>query len=166
MKLDDKKYNYILFTILIIFFLAFELIAMNLAYENFGWYLNRILYLFLFLNLIPIFLFIFNKKGSSIFSLIFIGFFIIPIQFYYANINLKLKEEGANITSFVYQEKLKTGQFPLNLSSYKYKYPRLKNHFFYRNEKKDFTVGYYVGSETSSDFHYGHKRGKWEYYDD
>ena len=162
----EKTYNYVLFVSLTIIFIILELVAMKLSYENYGWFEMCVIFIAIFINILPILFFIFNKKSVAIIILTLLFLLIVPVQLYFTNMRLKLKEEGANIVCYAYQSKLNTGNFPTNISAYKFVYPKLKNHFFYNNKKdKAFTVSYYVGT-TSTSHYYSHERGRWEYYDD
>ena len=66
MKLTEKTYNYVLFVSLTIIFIILELVAMKLSYENYGWFEMCVIFIAIFINILPILFFIFNKKSVAI----------------------------------------------------------------------------------------------------
>jgi hypothetical protein len=173
----------ILFLVLTVILILFEIIASNMAFENFGEITSGFYQLLIFVNITPILLFVFNYKKFALVALLILGIIIIPENLIVNNRLIKLKEESSNIILFAYQSKLYNGSFPKDLKNYVFKYAELEKHISYtkefvnhsenKNEMKDhFGLFYYVGTKSTSHFlmksDYGDnsKFIQWYYYPD
>jgi len=155
------------FSVLLIVLLIGEVYCAQLSYENYGWWMPPFLYLIILLNILPIILFLRKKQALAVTILATIAFLIIPNQLFLSHKYLLEREEGANITNYIYQQKLRTGKFPDNLKDYIFKYPELEDDFNYiKSDENDFEVHFSVGTTSTSHFFIHHGDGKWQYYDD
>lgn len=162
-----KSCSILSFILLLSLLISLEIYAIHLSYENYGWWMPVYLFGLTLLNIIPILFFIFRKRLVANILSILLGLLIIPNQFILQNKYLQLKEEAANITNFVYQKKMETGNFPENIKNYKYRFPELVNQIQYsKDNNNEFIVLYSVGT-TSTSHYFRHSRGNyWNYYDD
>ena len=153
--------SFVIFIILTIVLILLEIIASKMAFENFGEVTSGLYTFLIFLNIIPILLFLFNFKKTALVILVLIGIIIVPENLRLNNKLINLKEESSNIILFAYQNKIKNGYFPKNLNEYKFKYPELKEHIDYThkfiNHSKDneyindhFGLVYHVGTRNTS----------------
>ena len=166
---NSKSYEIFLFTALAIILICLEIIACELSYENYGWLMQGICYLFLLTNIIPIILYIFKKKIAALILLLLIAVITIPDEFILAYDLIKLREESANITNYAYRAKLKTGKFPDDIKAYKFKFEGLKDRIKYTKykDKDDFDVWFCVGTRSTDHFYrHSFENEKWYYYDD
>lgn len=144
-----------------------ELFCANLAFETLGEVMSA-LYLFIItINIVPLLLLIVNKRRQLALGIIFlIGFVVIPYQFYLAQKLVSLKEEAANLTTYLYDQKKSTSVYPKDISGYLFTFPELKKNFNYSRESENqFSLYYYVGSQTTSHFYHSDTK-KWGYYPD
>ncbi|GGW75091.1 hypothetical protein DFQ11_1183 [Winogradskyella epiphytica] len=154
-----------------------------MAFENFGEITSAIYHLLIFVNVIPILLFVFNFKKTALVALLILGTIIIPENLIVNNRLIKLKEETSNIILFAYQNKINNGSFPKNINGYKFKYPELKEYINYTQEfinhsenkeylKDHFGLNYHVGTRNTShmlmkdDYFDNSEYIQWYYYPD
>ena len=144
-----------------------EIFCGKLAYETLGEITSAVYFLIIAVNIIPVILIILNKqKNISIGIILFLGFMIIPCQFYLGSKLLSLKEEAANLTAYLYEQKISNNDFPKNITGYEFTSPGLKKYFNYTQKADDqFALSYYVGTPTTSHF-YNSDTKKWGYYPD
>ena len=154
--------------LLILSLLSLEIfVSFFFAYDNFGWWMPGVLIIITILNVLPILLYIFKKKIIANIITLLIGLFIVPYQLFFVVKYIKLKEEAANISNYVYQNKIENFSFPENLNNYKFKFPKLKEDIIYKKENdNEFIILYSVGTKSTSHY-FRHSRGYyWDYYDD
>jgi hypothetical protein len=147
-----------------------EIFCGKLAYETIGEIDSAVYFLIVAINLIPILLLILNKqKQLAIGIILLIGVAIVPYQLYLGNKLLALKEEAANITAYLYEQKIDNNIYPNDLSGYVFAFPALKNNFHYSdksaNDADQFDLSYYAGTADTSHF-YNSDTKKWSYYTD
>jgi hypothetical protein len=76
-----------------------------------------------------------------------------------------VKAEAANIVSWAYSERVKTGSYPKDLSNYVFLHPKYKECMqSYGSDEEGFTVIYYISSPNVS--HYYTSGKGWGYYPD
>ena len=159
--------NKFFFWISILSLIVVELFCAKLAFETIGEVASGVYFFAVLLNIIPIALLLLRKQQAVAVSVIFfIGVIIVPYQIFLGNKLLLLKEEASNITAFIYDQKIKDGNYPQNLSDYQFLHQSIKKHFDYRIESNDkFVVSFYVGTQGTSHF-YSSEIKRWEYYPD
>lgn len=147
--------------------IVLEIFCAKLAFETLGEIDSGLLLFLVALNIIPLTLLILKKhKEVAMGLLLLIALIIIPAQLCLGFKLLYLKEEAANITAFVYEQKFATGNYPNDLSSYTFSFPKLQKHFSYRKESDQaFKILYFVGTKSTSHFYYSEHK-KWSYYPD
>ena len=160
--------------ITIFFLILIEIICAKLAFHTLGEISSHMYFFVIALNSIPI-IFILKKKQEQLATatLCIIALLIIPYQLYLGNLLLSLKEEAANITAYVYEEGLDTGEYPKDLAGYIFSTEKLKNHFRYyivqshhaSNERDGFYLDYFVGTKNTSHYYQSANR-QWRYYPD
>ena len=107
-----------------------------------------------------------KREELAIGVIALIALIIVPYQFYLGGKLLHLKEEAANITAYLFEERIENGAYPQDLSGYTFTFPQLKNHFRYQPGSNDqFDLDYYVGTPNTSHY-YSSELQKWEYYPD
>jgi len=105
-------------------------------------------------------------ENLAVLVILLIGFIVVPYQLFLGNNLLALKEEAANITAYVYEQKIQTGNYPQNISNYDFAYPNTRKNFNYNlDTDNQFSLYYYVGTKSTSHF-YSSKTRKWGYYPD
>lgn len=168
MSLLKKGDSTIIFWILLFILIILETLSALLSYETIGEVTANLYFLIIFLNVIPILLFLYKRKFLAILICILIALIYVPEQIQLTNKLIKLKEEGANIVNYIYNYKIKNNEFPEDISEYVYKYTDLKKHFSYtyKANKDDFSVYFYVGSKSTSHFYIHSKGYYWDYYPD
>lgn len=144
-----------------------EIFCAKLAFETLGEITSTLYFFLIAINIIPIFLLLFNKnKHFATGIILLIGFIIVPYQLYLGNKLISLKEEAANITAFLYEQKNDNAIYPKDLSEYVFAFPELRKNFNYNQESANqFRLYYYVGTESTSHF-YNSDTKKWGYYPD
>lgn len=164
-RIIASSYFYISLLALIIIIL--EIYSAELAYENIGAIYSEIMYGVIFLNIIPILFLIFKKRLVAFLLILSIGFYIIPNQLLLAKKLILLKEEAANIVNYAYMKRIEAGDFPENISDYKFTYPKLSEGVYYqKSDTNDFEVIYHVGTKNTMHF-YRHSIGpNWYYNND
>lgn len=144
-----------------------EIFCGKLAFETLGEITSTLYFFIIAINIIPVLLLIFNKqKHLAIGIVLLIGFIIVPYQFYLGNKLISLKEEAANITAYLYEQKIDNSIYPKDISGYTFAFQELKENFNYnQGSSNQFTLYYYVGTESTSHF-YNSDTKKWGYYPD
>lgn len=144
-----------------------ELFCAKLAFETLGEVISVLYFLIIAFNIVPLLLLVFNKLKPLAFGIIFlIGFIVVPYQFYLAQKLISLKEEAANLTTWLHDQKNAHTIYPTDISGYDFTFPELKKNFDYTRESEyQFSLYYYVGSQTTSHFYHSDKK-KWGYYPD
>ncbi len=162
-KIVDKIFLWTaIFSLIVI-----EIFCAKLAFETLAEITSALYFCIITINIIPIVLLILNKqKHLSIGVIFLIGFMIIPYQLYLGNKLIALKEEAADISAYLYEQKIDTSLYPKDLSGYIFTFPKLRNNFSYNQESgNQFTLHYYIGTESTSHF-YNSDTKKWGYYPD
>lgn len=144
-----------------------EIFCAKLAFETLGEITSTLYFFVIAINVIPVLLLVFNKqKDLAIGIILVIGFIVVPYQVYLGNKLISLKEEAANITAYLYEQKMANNLYPKDISGYTFASPELKKNFNYNQEPaSQFTLYYYVGIENTSHF-YKSVTKKWGYYPD
>ncbi len=164
--------NFCLAVVVSLFLIA-EFFCAKLAYETLGAIDSSLYFLLMALNIVPLLLIFLGKKYVGMFVVISIGLAIIPYQLYLGNRLLLQKEEAANIAVYLYEQKLATGQFPVDLNGYTFTHPNLKSFFNYYKisegyseaKSDEYILSYFTGTRSTSHFiQLG--SGGWGYYPD
>ncbi|WP_303316425.1 hypothetical protein Q4Q34_06360 [Flavivirga abyssicola] len=165
-SIKNKNSLVIIFICFLSILITLEILSALFAYETIGEVTSGFYVLMIFLNIIPILLFILKRKLLSFFITIIIGAILIPGQILLGHKLFLLKNESASVVNYIYKYKIRNGKYPVDISEYRYKYPELRNHITYNFKDTDFSVYYYVS--TPNTFHYYvHSRGyNWGYYPD
>lgn len=159
--------NQVFLYISIFLLIVLEIFCAKLAFETVGEVASAGLLWLVALNIIPLTLLILKKqKEIAMGLLLLIALIIIPAQLYLGYKLLLLKEESANITAYIYEEKINKNTFPADLSGYTFSFPKLQKHFTYlKKSDGNFEIFYFVGTENTSHF-YVSEHKKWGYYPD
>lgn len=164
LSVKSARLTFISFVVLLT---LLEIYAARLSYENYGWTAPLIILLCTPLNFVGVALY-FNKH--PILSLLFVvvlALAIVPRQLHLTKKLHLLREEALSITNYLYQQKLSTGKFPESLETYQFKYPTLKQSFWYRkSEENEFEIQFFVGTENASHFYSSRYGTQWHHIDD
>lgn len=159
----NTAYLYIaIFSLIVI-----EIFCGKFAFETLGEITSAVYFFIIAINIIPIFLLILNKqKNLAIGIVLLIDLIIIPYQLYLGVKLVSLKEEAANLTAYLYEQKIDNNIYPKDITGYEFTFPELKKNFNYTQESANqFTLYYYVGTEGTTHF-YNSDTKKWGYYPD
>jgi len=159
--------NTIYLSLAIFSLVVIEIFCAKLAFETLAEITSTLYFFVIAINIVPIVLLLYNKqKHLAIGLILFIGFIIVPYQLYLGDKLLSLKEEAANITAYLYEQKIDNNLYPKDLSGYAFAFPDLKKNFNYNSVSADqFTLYYTVGTKSTSHF-YNSDTKKWGYYPD
>ena len=166
-RTNNKIFEYPLLFFCVSILLALELYCAQLAYTNYGWLIEVVVFGLISLNIIPLILLLRKHIKSAVFGFLILALLIIPRQLYLSNLRTEIFNESAGIVNYAYTQKLETGSFPKTIQAYEYINPELKSHIEYSILKNnDFQVSYYVGTKTTAHW-YRHSVGpNWNFYDD
>lgn len=117
------------------------------------------------LNIIPIVFYVNKHRPVAIISALLLACLIVPDSIIGGLQLFFLQREAGSVVAYVYETKLKTGNYPGDLSAYKFFVPTLKENFaYFRDTQSGFRVAYTVtGSNT--DYWYEPELG-WNYHND
>jgi hypothetical protein len=161
-----KRPAFHVFALLMLVLVPVELACAYLAYETIGEISSMLYYFAVGLNLVFIVVAIRFPRAAAV-GAVLLGLAIVPYQLVLGDRLIRVQAEAAQIVGHVYEERLRTGQYPADLGAYEPLDPRMKA-FIQRYERKDtvggFLLAYRVGTETTS--HTYTPDGGWSYYPD
>lgn len=142
-----------------------EVLSARLAHHTLGEVVGALWYLAVPLNLIPVFLLLLRRKAAALAVALLIGALAVPCQLVLGRRLALLQEETSEIVAWVYRERLRTGEYPPDLSRYRFRRPELRRYIQeYRvgEELGGFMLVYYVGTPSTSHWY----AGGWFYHPD
>ena len=118
------------------------------------------------MNVVFIIISIRSRILASLLTFI-LAMLIIPMQVYLGIKLYRLQVEAARVVTYAYEYKINNGQFPNNLSEYKFVDPDMKNFIslLLAGESKDVLVVNYWVISTDIGYWYSSESG-WNYYPD
>lgn len=146
---------------------AVEVLAALVAFETLSEITSLFFLLLISLNIIPIVLHLAGFRVVA--TILAFGFALafVPWQTHLGHKLFLLKEESANVVNYVYHQHAVFGEYPADLENYEYQNPSLRDQIYFRSRGEGgFSVGYWVGTPTTSHF-YNHEYGPvWRYHPD
>ena len=160
-----KKEN-VLYILLLGLLVPIEIFCAFLAFETIGEIVSILYFFVIGLNLLFIVL-AFRCRTLAALGVVLLAIAIIPYQLYLGHRLLRVQAEASRIVSYVYEQKLDTGEYPPTLSNYKFHDPEMKQ--FIRSysvepDSSEFLLFYRVGTESTS--HSYISEIGWGYYPD
>jgi hypothetical protein len=155
-----------LFILLVGILITLEVFCARLAFETLGEVTSLMYYMALSLNLIFVLLALRNRT-LAILGIIILALAIIPYQLFLGNRLLRTQAEASRIVTYVYEEKITTGDYPPTLANYKFQDPNVERFIQSYQVKADssgFSLFYRVGTENTS--HSYISQVGWGYYPD
>ncbi len=162
----NKKAEWILFALLMITLILLEALCARLAYETLGEIMSTVYALLLVLNLVPLGLAVRNRAAAALVD-VALALVIIPYQLILADRLWRAQAEANHVVAHLYEQRLSTGQYPPNLSEYRFRDPEMAAyiHDYQADEAQGgFVLSYWVGSSTTS--HTYSPATGWTYYPD
>jgi len=163
----NRKTEILLFTLLMATLIPLELLCACLAYETLGEISSGIYFFGVgFFNLIFIIIAIRSRMWAAIGAILF-GLAIVPYQGLLTHRLLLLKDETARIVSYIYETKKETGEYPLDLSQFRFNHPHIRKYiqsYEIGDQYGGFMLTYRVGTESTS--HWYSPKDDWSYYPD
>ncbi len=161
-----KKGETLLFGLLMLVLIPLELMCAYLAYETIGEVVSVMYFLAVGINLVFIVLAVRNRTLAALGAVV-LGLVIIPYQLVLGQRLLRVQAEAARVVSYVYEQRLATGEYPADLSNYEFHDSAMAS--YVQNYRPDETRGgfvfaYRVGTETTS--HTYSPQDGWSYYAD
>ena len=164
-----KKKNRVeisLFILLVGILIPLEVFCARLAFETIGEVTSMLYFMALGLNLIFVLL-AFRSRALATLGIILLALAIIPYQLFLGDRLVRIQAEASRIVTYVYEEKLATGDYPSTLANYKFHDPNVDA--FIQSYRVDadsdgFSLFYRVGTETTS--HSYISQVGWGYYPD
>ncbi len=144
-----------------------ELAAAWLAYHTVGAVFSGLLFMAVAINLLPVVLFVSRRQAMSLVIALILLLAIVPYQAVLGHRMISLQQEASGVVSYAYETKLATGEFPADLSGYKFGDEGLQPFFqeYRRNlESGGFSLFWYIGTPSTS--HYYTPLHGWGYYPD
>jgi len=164
MKTKTHFFSFLLLTGILV---PLELFCASLAYETIGEITSRLYFLGIIpLNLLFIALF-FRFQKTAMLGVVALALIIIPYQLLLGTRLLRIQAETVRIVAYVYEEKEKTGAYPVDLSAYTFQDAHIQPFIQgYRLDplKEHFIVYFRVGTDTTS--HWYSSETGWGYYPD
>lgn len=133
-----------------------ELAAAWLAHRTIGAVTSALLFLAVGLNLMPIVLHAARRPSLSVLAALAVFVAIVPYQALLGHRLLGLQEEAGKVVSYLYDVRLRTGEYPADLSSYSFHDPGLRPFFQEYRRGADlggFGLYWYVGTPSTSHFY-------------
>jgi hypothetical protein len=160
-----KKERFLALIILIAILWPLDIIASMVAWETAGEVASMyLIMLCICINIIG-FLCLLLHFWSSVMVMVIFQLMLIGGQIFLAFRMHYVKAEAANIVSWAYSEKVKTGNYPKDLSNYVFLHPGYEKYIQdYGSSKDSFAVLYFITSPNVSHY-YGSEKG-WGYYPD
>lgn len=152
--------------ILILILIPLEIIAALLAYETIGEIVSAFFFLLILINIPLLFIARISPKGVSIISLL-IAIALVPYQLILAHRLYKIQSEATLIVTHIYETKIATGNYPTDLSTYKFNDPNTAPYiqrYQYYPKQDAFILTFYVSTPNTS--HWFDSRTGWGYYPD
>lgn len=123
-----------------------------------------------FANVVAVVLYAVGLRRSALALAAVILIAVVPDQVVLGHRWALLKDEVSRIVTYAYASRLSTGDFPADLSGYRFRHPELARHFAYERDPRtrQFRVTYFVGTEGTSHWYNsadGPAQG-WGYYPD
>jgi hypothetical protein len=163
---DLKKGETLLFGLLMLVLIPIELLCAYLAYETIGEVVSVIYFLAVGINLVFIVLAVRNRTLAALGAVV-LGLVIIPYQLVLGQRLIRVQAEAANVVSYVYEQRLASGEYPADLSNYEFHDSAMASYVqSYRPDETrgGFVLAYRVGTETTS--HTYSPQDGWSYYAD
>jgi hypothetical protein len=159
------------FLALLAMLIGLEGFCADLAFDTLGEVTSSMLIAAATCNLLPAILFAMRLRGLAVAVALLIALAVIPYQLVLDGKLRKLEQESSEIIAWAYGERVRTGRFPGDLATYRFRAPQLKAHFTdYRviDGGKGFAFSFWVGTRgTSHSFGTTLDRGSgWGYYPD
>lgn len=153
------------FFILLILFVALELIAAVLAFETMGEVMVALYLWVIGLNLLFVAVSFRYARAATIGATVLM-LLLVPYQFWLGHRLWQLQNEAAEVVAYVYEYRLAAGEYPANLDSYTFENAALAPYFRYSTNGEDceFHVDYFVGLPGTS--HSYCPAFGWSYYPD
>ena len=141
-----------LFAGLLIFAILLELLSARLAYFTVGAVFSSTIFLAIGLNVIPPMFFILQRRALALALVIVLVMIIVPYQMLLGYRWWQLQHETASLIPYIYQTRLETGAYPVDLAGYTYRNPALKPYIHYRADAAcgGFCLSYHVGTPNTS----------------
>lgn len=144
-----------------------EVAAAWLAYHTIGAIASTLLFLTVGLNLVAIILHLVHMPSLAVLAALALFVAIVPYQGLLGYRLLALQEEAGNVVSHLYDARLRTGEYPADLSGYSFQDPSLRP--FFQEYRQDAGLGgfglyWYVGTPSTS--HSYSPRQGWVYHPD
>lgn len=150
------------FVIILTFVILLEKFCANLAENNWGWVEFMFYHFAVWLNIIPVILYLVKLKKTAIVFILILAFLVVPYQLYVGYQSIQIHKEAQAIVDYAFERKSQTGEYPEDLSGYTFKKEYLKKNIYGYND--NFHVSYYVGTPSTN--HYYYPETGWGYYDD
>ena len=161
-----KRPAFHVFALLLLVLVPLELVCAYLAYETIGEISSMLTYFAAGLNLILIVVALRYPRAAAA-GAVLLGLAIVPYQLVLGDRLIRVQAEAAQIVGHVYEERLRTGQFPADLGAYTPLDPPTMA-YIQRYERNGavggFFLAYRVGTESTS--HSYTPDGGWSYYPD
>ncbi len=146
---------------------AAELAGAWLAYHTIGAVASTILFWVVALNVVPIVLHAARKPYLAVLAVLALFVVIVPYQALLGHRLLALQDEVGGAVSYLYDARLRTGEYPADLSGYSFHDASLRPYFQEYRRDSDlggFGLYWYVGAPGTS--HSYTPRQGWGYYPD
>ncbi len=157
----------LLFALLMGVLIPLELLCALLAYETLG-EITSYIYFMGIVGLNSLFIILaFRYRAAAALSAVLLALLIIPYQVILGQRLLRVQAEATHIVAFVFEQKVQSGAFPSDLSSYAFHDAEMKAYIksYQLDEvREQFTVFYRVGTESTS--HWYSSQNGWGYYPD
>lgn len=161
-----KKPEVLLFILLMGVLILVEILCARLAYETLGEVASGVYAVAVGVNLIFILLAVRSRTAAAL-GAVALALLIVPYQVVLADRLVRVQVEAARIVAYVYEQRLKTGDYPTDLSDYIFDDSEMAPFIqeYQRDEARGgFRLAYRVGSEWTS--HTYTPDDGWGYYPD
>ena len=162
----NKRTEVALFALLMLVVVPLEVLCALLAYETLG-EIMRAIYLFLVVLNLPIVFLALRSRLAAGFCAVALAAVIIPYQVMLCDRLIRVQAEAGRIVTWAYESRIASGQFPADLSMYRFRDGDMKpfvQQYQRSAESGGFALFYRVGTESTS-HSYSPVNG-WGYYPD
>ena len=162
----NNRVEILLFILLMGILVPLEVFCARLAFQTLGEVTSVLYFMALGLNLIFVVM-AFRSRTLAALGIILLALVIIPYQLFLGVRLVRTQAEASRIVTYVYEEKIDTGDYPPTLANYKYHDPDMEEFIqSYRVEADSggFSLYYRVGTENTS--HSYISQVGWGYYPD